>query len=133
MMMTHDIESSHTDTTLIQIQEFKFTCKFTGVDIHMQVHRSSNLHPNSQIHEDHKLSLLLLLVLIAGLAGSTLLLLVPIAGLSSGSIGVGVFFLVVFIFLLLFALTGAAVGAGSFESYVDLCMAGSNRYRANKD
>ena len=44
-----------------------------------------------EIH--HKLSLLLLLVLIAGLAGAIFLLRVPIAGLSSGCIGIVVFFL----------------------------------------
>jgi len=59
-------------------------------------------------------------VLIAGLAGSTLLLLVPIAGLSSGSTRMVVFFLVGSFFFLLFALTRAAVGAGSFSD-IDLC------------
>jgi len=62
-------------------------------------------------------------VLIAWLSGSTFLLLVPIVGLSSGSIGMVVFFLVGSFFFLLFALTGAAVGAGSFESDIDLCTA----------
>ena len=65
----------------------------------------------------------MLLVLIAWLAGSTFLLLVPIAGLSSGSIGMVVFFLVGSFFFLLFALTRAAIGAGSFESDIDLCTA----------
>ena len=60
-------------------------------------------------------------MLIAGLARSTLLLLVPIARLSSGSIGMVVFFLVGSFFFLLFALTGASIGAGSFESDIDLC------------
>jgi len=60
-----------------------------------------------EIH--HKLSLLLLLVLIAGLAGSIFLLLVPIAGLSSGCIGIVIFFLafcmaIGFFFALAFAL-----------------------------
>ena len=113
-MMTHDIASSQTSTTLTSTQN--------GSHIHASSHTKRS--PNSQIHEDHRLSLLfLLLVLIAGLAGSTILFLVPIAGLSSGSIGIVVFFLVGSFFFLLFALTGASVGASSFESDIDLCTA----------
>ena len=57
-----------------------------------------------EIH--HKLSLILLLVLIAGLAGAIFLLRVPIAGLSSGCIGIVVFFLAFCgVFGLAFALT----------------------------
>jgi hypothetical protein len=55
-------------------------------------HRNSKepLHQwkSTQAYENHKLSLLLPLVLIAGLGGLNVLLLVPIAGLSSGTMGI---------------------------------------------
>src|SRR5688572_8805394 len=117
MMMAHDTTSSQAGTALTsnikrfidtcKLQESKFTCKFThkGSRIHASSHTKRS--PNSQIHEDYRVSLLLLLVFIARLTGSTLLFLVPIAGLSSGSIGMVVFSF----FLLLFALTRAALGA----------------------
>jgi hypothetical protein len=53
------------------------------------VHRAYAVHIAKHIYvENHKLNLLLLLVLFAGLASLAVLFMVPIAGLSSGSIGI---------------------------------------------
>jgi hypothetical protein len=88
--------------------------------------------------DNHKLSLLLLLVLIAGLAGLKNLLLVHIAGLSSGTAGI---FLAHFLFLLLPAFTGTSfsspgignsmeIGTSWFEPVPDLHLYiyGNNRF-----
>ena len=87
------------------------------MQIHIDMKVTGFTKPNT--HEDHRLSLLLLLVLIAGLAGSNFLLLVPIAGLLSVNTGMVVFFFLdgCFIFLFAFSLTGAVFSGtcGSME------------------